>query len=195
MNVDPPPLGETLRPLAVLVIASEPGIRQFVSIILQRDGYAVLEASRGRDGLLQLHQQHPDLVVIDEELDLSGWQVLAGIRESSDAPVLLLTTPNTDSDRLANLDRSKRGLPDETVCPSVAPRKTADTDGTNPTDSLITTLTCPRRPGCRRPQRSDWNMPSCRAWPRKQGIHKSSDTFPCGLSKSISPPSGWKNPS
>jgi DNA-binding response OmpR family regulator len=107
VNVDPPLFGETLRPLAVLVIASEPGIRQFVSIILQRDGYAVLEASRGRDGLLQFHQQHPDLVVIDEEFDLSGWQVLAGIRESSNAPVLLLTTPNTNCDRLANLDQSR----------------------------------------------------------------------------------------
>ena len=106
VNVDSPPLGETLRPLAVLVVASEPDIRQFMSISLQRDGYAVLEASRGRDGLLQFHQQHPDLVVIDEELDLSGWEVLARIRETSDAPVLLLSTPTTDSDRLANLDRS-----------------------------------------------------------------------------------------
>jgi two-component system, OmpR family, KDP operon response regulator KdpE len=106
-RVDPPPLSDPMRKLAVLVIESEPDIRQMVSAVLARDGYAVLEVSRGQDGLRELHHQHPDLVVLDEALsDLSGWEVLARIRDTSDLPVLLLTTPATDNDRLANLDAS-----------------------------------------------------------------------------------------
>jgi DNA-binding response OmpR family regulator len=105
--VDAPPHGDPMRQLVVLVIENAPDIRQMVSVVLALDGYAVLTASRGYDGLHEFHDQHPDLVVLDETLsDLSGWYVLARIRESSDLPVLLLTTPATDSNKLATLDSS-----------------------------------------------------------------------------------------
>ncbi len=91
----------------MLVIESDPGVRQLVSTSLTQAGYAVLEASRGRDGIQAVHQNRPDLVVLDETLsDLSGWEVLARIRETSDGPVLLLTTRDTHLEKLANLDAS-----------------------------------------------------------------------------------------
>ena len=120
----------------MLVVESEPDIRRFVSILLARDGYAVLEASRGRDGLREFHHKHPDLVVLDEALpDLSGWGVLTRIRETSDRRVLLLTTPATDGDKLANLDASneeylvkpfaRAWLPDKLRALSVRTRHTS----------------------------------------------------------------------
>jgi len=69
---------------SVLLIEPEEDLRQTLRLLLERDGYAVSEASDGRDGLFQFHVHLPDLVIIDVGLSgLGGWQVLERIRDMS----------------------------------------------------------------------------------------------------------------
>ena len=71
--------------VSVLLIESEDDLRQRLRDLLERQGYAVAEASNGRDGLFQFHVRLPDLVIIDVGLrgPAGGWQVLERIRSMS----------------------------------------------------------------------------------------------------------------
>jgi DNA-binding response OmpR family regulator len=87
--------------ISVLVVEDEADIRQLLRTLLEREGYSVSEATTGRDGVRQFHQNHPDIVILDVGLpDLDGWQVLERIRDMSDVPVLMLTALSTERDKV-----------------------------------------------------------------------------------------------
>ena len=89
----------------MLAIEDDADIRQLLRALLDREGYAVTEASNGRDGLRAFHQARPDLVILDVGLpDLDGWQVLERIRDMSDAPVLVLTARSAERDKVRGLN-------------------------------------------------------------------------------------------
>lgn len=76
----------------ILVIDDEPQIRKFLRISLVSQGYKVLEAATGGDGLTQAALNKPDLLVLDLGLpDMDGQQVLSEFREWSAVPVLVLS--------------------------------------------------------------------------------------------------------
>ena len=90
--------------ISVLVIEDEADIRQLLRTLLEREGFSVAEASEGRDGVRQFHQNHPDIVILDVGLpDLDGWQVLERIRDLSDVPVLILTAHGHEADKVRGL--------------------------------------------------------------------------------------------
>jgi len=61
----------------ILVIDDEPQIRKFLRISLASQGYKVLEAGTGTEGLAQAALNKPDLLVLDLGLpDMDGQQVL-----------------------------------------------------------------------------------------------------------------------
>ncbi|HEY1830842.1 MAG TPA: response regulator transcription factor [Acidimicrobiales bacterium] len=87
--------------ICVLLIEDEDDIRQLLRTMLEREGFAIAEASQGREGVRQFHQVQPDLVILDVGLpDLDGWQVLERIRDMSDVPVLMLTALSTERDKV-----------------------------------------------------------------------------------------------
>jgi CheY-like chemotaxis protein len=51
--------------VSVLLIEPKDDLRQSLRELLEREGYAVAEASDGRDGLFQFHLHPPDLMIID----------------------------------------------------------------------------------------------------------------------------------
>jgi len=90
---------------SVLAIEDDPDVRDLLGSRLRRAGYLVHLAATGREGLRTFHQARPDVVVLDLSLpDLDGWDVLARIRELSDAPVLVLTGRAAESDKVRGLD-------------------------------------------------------------------------------------------
>ena len=61
----------------------------------------MIHAADGREGLRQLFEQRPDLVVLDVMMpNLDGWATLERIREMSSVPVILLTAKDTEADKL-----------------------------------------------------------------------------------------------
>jgi len=93
-----------LKPV-VLVIDDEVQIRRLLQITLEADGYRVIEAAGGQDGLTQAATRRPDVVLLDLGLpDLDGVTVLKRLREWSHVPVIVLSVRDRDEDKIAALD-------------------------------------------------------------------------------------------
>jgi two-component system KDP operon response regulator KdpE len=89
----------------VLVIEDEPPIRRFLRPSLASQGYRVVEAETGEDGLVQAATRQPDLVVLDLGLpDLDGLEVIRRLREWATVPIIVLSARGGESDKVAALD-------------------------------------------------------------------------------------------
>ncbi len=89
----------------ILVIDDEPQIRKFLRISLVSQGYKVLEAGTGAEGLAQAALNKPDLLVLDLGLpDMDGQQVLREFREWATAPVLVLSVRASEGQKVEALD-------------------------------------------------------------------------------------------
>jgi len=89
----------------VLVIDDEAQIRRFLDIGLRAEGYHVLLAATGQEGLGLAATQSPDVVVLDIGLpDMEGHDVLREIRTWSEVPVLMLSVRDSESEKVRALD-------------------------------------------------------------------------------------------
>jgi two-component system KDP operon response regulator KdpE len=87
------------------VIDDEAQIRRFLDIGLRAEGYQVLLAATGQEGLGLAATQSPDVVVLDIGLpDLEGHEVLREIRQWSQVPVLMLSVRDTEAEKVRALD-------------------------------------------------------------------------------------------
>lgn len=77
----------------ILIIDDEETVGHFLGQSLQGEGYEVLRAGTGADGLRILNEGEVDLVLLDRRLpDLNGSEVLREIRRAgADLPVIMLT--------------------------------------------------------------------------------------------------------
>jgi DNA-binding response OmpR family regulator len=88
----------------ILVIDDDTDIRRLVRTLLERAGYAVLEAPDGRAGLRIFFAEAPDLVVLDVSMpERDGWETLERIRDVSEAPVMMLTSQTAEAERVRGL--------------------------------------------------------------------------------------------
>ena len=107
---------------AVLIVEDDPETVELVSLYLRRDGYRVLSASDGLDGLRLAREAQPDLVILDLMLPgLDGMEVGRILREESDVPIIILTARVEEEDRLAGLELGA----DDYVTKPFSPRELA----------------------------------------------------------------------
>jgi two-component system KDP operon response regulator KdpE len=89
----------------ILVIDDEPQIRKFLRISLVSQGYKVIEAATGAEGLSHAALDKPDLVVLDLGLpDMDGQDVLGELRQWSAVPVLVLSVRASEGEKVRALD-------------------------------------------------------------------------------------------
>ena len=89
----------------LLVVEDERPLAETLRFNLEMEGYRVRTAEDGVEGLSMARALQPDLVLLDLMLPrLDGLDVLRGIREHSQAPVLLLTARTSEADRVRGLD-------------------------------------------------------------------------------------------
>ncbi len=81
----------------VLIVDDEPNLRKILSAQLSRDGYDVLTAEDGEQGLLQLREHHIDLVITDLKMPkVDGLTLLKkALEEDPELPVVLITAHGT----------------------------------------------------------------------------------------------------
>jgi DNA-binding response OmpR family regulator len=79
----------------VLLVEDDESVRQLVRVTLDLNGYEVVEAKDGLEGLLMLDMHRPDAVVLDLMMpDLGGERMLAQLRateETKRTPVVIIT--------------------------------------------------------------------------------------------------------
>jgi two-component system KDP operon response regulator KdpE len=89
----------------VLVIDDESSIVKFIRHTLTANGFQVVDASTGKEGLQKVVDERPDLIILDYGLpDMSGIEVLKKLRGWSPTPVLFLTVRDDDQDKVQALD-------------------------------------------------------------------------------------------
>ena len=93
------------EPWRVLMIDDDERVLALARLMLAKDGMAVETATSAAEGLAKLGGSAPDLVVLDVIMpDLTGWEVLRRIRESSNVLVMLLSGRDSDVDKARGLD-------------------------------------------------------------------------------------------
>jgi two-component system KDP operon response regulator KdpE len=89
----------------VLVIDDEVQIRRLLRVCLEANGYRVLEAASGLEGISEAAQRRPDVVLLDLGLpDMDGVAVLKRLREWSQVPVVVLSVRDREEDKIRALD-------------------------------------------------------------------------------------------
>ena len=89
----------------VVVIDDESQIRRLLRVILEENGYRVIEADSGKKGLVEVATRRPDVVLLDLGLpDMEGGIVLRRLREWSHVPVLILSVRETAEEKVSALD-------------------------------------------------------------------------------------------
>lgn len=77
----------------LLIVDDEPGIRQVLTLVFERDGHKVRTAENGRLALGVLHQEPADLILSDVRMpDMDGIELLRAAREAlPDIAVIMMT--------------------------------------------------------------------------------------------------------
>ena len=92
----------------ILVMEDEDALATLLQYNLEKEGYRVVIASDGDEGMLQIDERLPDLVLLDWMLPgLSGIEVCRRIRgksETRNLPIIMLTARGEESDRIRGLD-------------------------------------------------------------------------------------------
>jgi len=76
------PGGSTQQGPLVLIVDDDKGVREYVRVNLEMEGYAVREAGNAEEGLGVLEEVSPDLILLDVMMpEVDGWEMLRRVQE------------------------------------------------------------------------------------------------------------------
>ncbi|MCU0492271.1 MAG: response regulator transcription factor [Chloroflexaceae bacterium] len=89
----------------ILLVEDDSTLSETLRYNLEREGYNVVTASDGVQGLELARRERPDLLVLDIMLPrLDGFSVCRILRQESDVPIIMLTARQDEVDRIAGLE-------------------------------------------------------------------------------------------
>ena len=92
-------------PKKILIVEDEANIRELLRLYLEREGYTVLEAENGVEGIKKWKSDKPDMLLLDVMMPvMDGWEVCREIRAESDVPIIMLTAKGETADRVSGLE-------------------------------------------------------------------------------------------
>jgi DNA-binding response OmpR family regulator len=96
---------------SIVYIEDDSEMIDLVELILNRHGFEVHGAHGGRQGIDLVHQEHPDLILLDLMMpDLDGWDVYQQLKADSntkDVPVIVITAKTQSIDKVLGLHIAK----------------------------------------------------------------------------------------
>ena len=91
----------------ILVIEDDPIGLRLIQYTLQHEGYQVLSAPNGLEGLRKANEENPDLVILDVMLPgIDGFEVCYRLRaepQTAQLPILMLSAKAQDTDKTTGL--------------------------------------------------------------------------------------------
>lgn len=88
----------------ILLVEDEAGLRNAVGLYLEMEGYRVVTAVNGEEGLTKARQDLPDVILLDVMLPgIDGFETLRRLRRFSAAPVLMITAKGDENDVVKGL--------------------------------------------------------------------------------------------
>jgi two-component system, OmpR family, response regulator RegX3 len=89
----------------ILVVEDEESFREGLQYMLSREGFEVVLASDGAQGMAEFDKSAPDLVLLDWMLpEMPGIEVCKYIRTKSSVPVIMLTAKDSEVDKVVGLE-------------------------------------------------------------------------------------------
>jgi DNA-binding response OmpR family regulator len=90
----------------VVVVEDDPHIADLVDLYLRREGFRVLLARDGEEGLAVIEREDPCIVILDVGLPgrRDGFDVCRELRGKGNLPVLFLTARDDEMDRIVGLE-------------------------------------------------------------------------------------------
>src|ERR671937_121003 len=82
----------------ILVVDDDSELADGLRVVLERQGYRVIQARDGQQGKQVIYNQRPDLVILDMMMPrMGGYPVLEHFRDKADAPPVIIITANEGS--------------------------------------------------------------------------------------------------
>jgi two-component system KDP operon response regulator KdpE len=89
----------------ILLIEDEPQMRRFLRVTLRSQGYRLVEAETGGDGLIQAANRKPAVILLDLGLpDMDGLDVTEKLRGWSNTPIIIISAREQERDKVRALD-------------------------------------------------------------------------------------------
>ena len=89
----------------ILITDDDPSLLTVLSVLLQEEGFDVIQATRGSECLHKAYETHPDLVLLDIMLpDKNGTEVCQQLRQISNIPIIMLTATATERQKVQSLN-------------------------------------------------------------------------------------------
>jgi len=91
--------------LKILIVEDEEKIRRVVKNFLMKNGFEVIEAGNGLEGLEKFSTEQVDMIILDVMMpEMDGWSVCREVRKTSGIPILMLTARGSESDEIFGLE-------------------------------------------------------------------------------------------
>ncbi|EGW41356.1 response regulator [Desulfosporosinus sp. OT] len=91
--------------MKIILVDDEQEILTLVRDYLSREGFNVLTAINGLEGIELIEREKPDLVLLDWMLPgMSGLEICKHLRETSTIPIIMLTAKSEEIDRVLGLE-------------------------------------------------------------------------------------------
>ena len=88
----------------ILVIDDDSVLLTLLRLGLQREGFTVVTANSGKEGLRKAYEARPDVIILDIMMpDMSGWVACQRLRHMCDTPIIMLTAKADQVDVLKGL--------------------------------------------------------------------------------------------
>ncbi len=104
------PGGKAKEGPRVLIVDDDPGVRSFVRASLELEGYSVREAGSAEEGLAELDDEPPDLILLDVMMpQVDGWEMLRRVQERHGVGAIPVVMFSGKVDEQAAADAQSRG--------------------------------------------------------------------------------------
>jgi len=92
----------------ILIIDDDASISKLVSDVLTEEGFTVITAGCGEEGISKVHRSKPNLIILDLRLpDMDGFQICQTLKKDksiSSIPIIMLTVKSAKSSTVAGLE-------------------------------------------------------------------------------------------
>ena len=89
----------------VLIIDDEKNIVDIIAFNLKKEGYQVITASDGEEGVRKTFEENPDLILLDIMMPkMDGYEACRKIREKKHTPIIMLTARAEEVDKVLGLE-------------------------------------------------------------------------------------------
>lgn len=98
-------IGGAVLQKKVLIVDDEKNIVDIIAFNLKKEGFQVIKAGDGEEGLKKTFEQQPDIILLDIMMPkMDGYETCKKIREKLQTPIIMLTARAEEVDKVLGLE-------------------------------------------------------------------------------------------